>query len=566
MSSGVRSSRLSAVAVVLALGCVAEPPPTTLEVADVQPHEVDVGDRLEVRGAGFPTRRTAKIVFRGTVHRGGVPAEAVNIAYDIESRSEGRLEIPVDEALAARFAANGDTGHATFRGEVSVSFVASEPGAAPLRGRAANIVIDVRGSRNKKMVLGRDAARAALDGLGLTIADEAPASGGLVVADVRAGSPAAGAGILPKDVIIDFDGVRVASLVDLVPAGESFANVAIRRDGGELRAIAIPLDGALRRVPRGMIAGAGVVAAAALLLLLAVRRPSAASAVVERKIAARIRSLSAGATARTATRTLFSVLSGETALRFSLGAAIFTFLCAAISMATPLLFPELDVVALSLAAFAMSAVTTLDGGSALRVARPHVAGALAVACAVVSSGAFRLADVLRAQGAFPWEWLAFRTPATLASVVVWMVAAAALPRTGRADRAARYVAAGLIAMLFFGGFRVPGVRTIEHEAWSLAAIGAVVMVLKSWLAMAAIEVFAVLLPVVRASTMRARLVAALSLLAPLGAFALASVPFPVARALSIATFGATAVLLAFFGLRLYASLSRIDVGHLDPHA
>lgn len=564
----LRSSAIGSVLLATA-GCVAEPPPTTLEVAEVQPHEVDVGDRLEIRGAGFPTRRTAKIVFRGSVFRGGVPPESVNATFEIESRSEGRLELPVDSTLAARFSANSDTGHATFRGEVAVSFAASEAGAAPLRGKATNVILDVRGTRNtknKKVVHGRDAARAALDALGLTIADEAPASGGLIIAAVRDGSPAAGAGLLPKDVIVDFDGVRVASLVDLMPAGDSVANLGIRRDGsGELRAITVPLDGALRRVPRGMIAGAGLVAAVTLLLLLSLRRPSAASAVVERRIAARVRALSPKSTARDAKRSLLAVLAGESALRVSLGAVVFTLACATVSIATPLLWPDLDVVTLSVAAFASSLALSLQGGGALRIARPHLAGALALATAVLSTGAFRLVDLLRAQGALPWEWLAFRTPATLASVTVWIVAAAALPRDRSVDRAARYVAAGLVAMLFFGGFRVPGSRAIEHEAWSLAAIGAAVMVVKAWLALTTIEVVRVFLPIVRASSMRVRLAVVVAMGSPLLAAALSGMSFGLARALSLATFGAVAVTLAFAGMRVHGSLTRTSVGHLDPH-
>lgn len=558
--------RILGIACVVVAGCVAEPMPTTLEVNDVQPHEVDVGDRVEIRGAGFPTRRTAKVIFRGTVHRGGVPAEAINTTLEVESRSEGRLEIPVDESLAARFSANGATGHATFRGEITVSFAAAEAGAAPLRGRATNIVLDVRGARSTKVTHGRDAAAAALDGLGLTIADEAPASGGLVVAAVRPGSPAAGAGILPRDVIVEFDGVRVATVGDLVPAGDTAANVAVRRDGsGELRAIAIPLDGALRRIPRGMIAGAGLVGAAVLLLLLSLRRPSAASAAVERRIAARVRALSPASTARDATRSLLAVLAGESAISFPIGAVAFTLGCATIALAMPLLLPEIDAITLTLAAFAFSSAVALQSGGVLPIARPHLAGALAVVCAVVSTGAFRVADLLRAQGALPWEWLAFRTPAALASVLVWIVAAAALPRSTGGERTARFVAAGLLAMLFFGGFRVPGVRTIEHEAWSLAAIGAAVMVLKAWLAMIAIDVVRVLMPVVRASTLRVRMLGVVALLAPVCGYALAFVPWAVGRALSVATFGAAAVTLAFAAMRVYASISRIGVGHLDPH-
>lgn len=560
-----------AIACVLALqcgGCVAEPPPTTLEVSDVRPHEVDVGDRLEIDGAGFPVRRTAKVGFRGTLHRGGVPAESVNVTFDIEARSEGRLDLPVTEALASRFFADGPTGHATFRGEVTVSFPASEPGAAPLRGRATNVVVDVRGSRKgtlDKKALPRDS----VDALGLTIAEEAPASGGLTVAAVRAGSPAAGAGILPRDVIIELDGVRVSSLADLVPAGDATATIAIRREGHEPRVLLVPLDGALRRTPRGMVAGAGLVGAASLLLVLAMRKPSAASASVERRIAARVRELSPASiasSARDASRTLFAMLAGESTLRLSFAAALFTVVCALFSVVAPLLLPDLDVVTLTCAAMAASFASGPVGLFAM--ARAHAAGALALSCAIVTSGAFRLADLLRAQGAFPWEWLAFRTPATLISVMLWIVAAASLRNDSLAKEkknAARYVTAGLIATLFLGGFRVPGVRTIEHEAWSLAAIGAALLVVKAWVAVVAIDVVRVLLPIVRASALRVRLAALLALVSPLVAHALATLPFATSRAVAIATFGGAAVVLTFAGMRIHTALSRIGVGHLDPH-
>jgi NADH-quinone oxidoreductase subunit H len=556
----------------VSIGCIAEPPPTTLEVSDVQPREVDVGDRLEIRGAGFPLRRPAKIAFRGHVHRAGVAPEAINATIEVESRSEGRLEIPVDEAFAQRLTARGDTDHATFRGDVAVSFTAAEAGSAPLAGKASAVVIDVRVTRSKHANTD-DAARAAVDLLGLEIANDVPASGGVVVSAVRSGSPAAGAGLLPGDVIVDFDGVRVASIADLIPAGDLAATIAVRREGsGELRTIAVPLDGVARRVPRGMIYGASLLAGVCLLLLLSMRRAPASAAVLERRIATRVRALRdrGAAPVTTVTRALVAALAGESSIRVSFGAVLFTFGCAALATVLPLLSPELDVVTLAMAAFtASAAIALVDGGVASRIARPHVAGALAVVTAVVTTGSFRVADLLRAQGALPWEWLSFRSPATLASMIVWAIAAATLaPRARASERAATYVTAALIAIFFLGGFRAPGVRAIEHETWSLAAIGAFVFVLKAWSAIAAIEVVRALLPMARSLPAARRAWIGIAVVAPALALLIGALPggTGLSRALSAMTFGVSAVVVIFAAIRLYASVDRFGAGHLDPNA
>lgn len=571
----------SAFALVTACGsvsCVGEPPPTTLEVSSVEPREVDVGDRIEVTGAGFPVRKKARVVFRGTVHRAGLPGEHVAAAVEVESRSEGRLEIPVDTALAERFAATGDSGHATFRGEVTVTFPPGEAGAAALAGKTSGIVLDVRAGRSGKAEKREDVARASLEQLGIEIGGVAAASGGLIVSAVRPGSPASGAGLLPHDVIVDFDGVRVASIADLVPSGDAAASLAIRRDGAEeLRALAIPLDGIARRIPKTLAFSGALVSAAALFLLLSMRRPSASAALVERRIAARVRALSAhrGAEVREGWRVAWAILAGDRAYRPSLDSILFSAGAGAVACAVPMLAPDLDVVSLSLASIAGASSLALSGGATLGVAAAHGAGALAVVTAIVTSGSFRVADLLRSQGAMPWEWLAFRTPATLASMLVWGFAAASLgegearKREGLpSERAAVAVSAALIAVLFLGGFRVPGARAIEHEGWSLAAIGAVLYVAKCWMAMAAIDLSRGLLPMLRARGRALRVMVPVALAAPVAAVATGAMQANAGagHVSSLATFGVTVVVLAYAALRLASAIERVGAGHLDPSA
>lgn len=567
-------SALALIPAVSSISCVGEPPPTTLEVSSVEPREVDIGDRIEVSGAGFPVRKKARILFRGSIHRAGMPGEPVAAVVEVESKSEGRLEIPVDTALAERFAATGAAGHATFRGEVAVTFPPGEAGAAALAGKASAVVLDVRAGRPINPEKREEAARAALDQLGIQIGGVAAASGGLVVSAVRTGSPASGAGLLPRDVIVDFDGVRVASIADLQPAGDAVAALAVRRDGiEELRTIAIPLDGIARRIPRTLALSGALVGGAALFLLLAMRRPSASASLVERRIAARVRALGArrGAEVRDKWRVAFAILAGDRAYRPSLDAVLFSLGTAGVACAMPMLMPDLDVVSLSLASMAGAASLSLSGGASLGVLATHAAGALAVFTAVVTSGSFRVADLLRSQGAMPWEWLAFRTPATLASMLVWGFAASSLGDRGRlrpSERAAVAVTAGLVAILFFGGFRVPGARAIEHEGWSLAAIGAALFLVKSWMVMAAIDLSRTLSPMLRAKGRAVRVALPIAVAAPaaaavVGAMQASSGP---GRIASLATFGATMVVLAYAATRLFAAIERVGEGHLDPTA
>jgi hypothetical protein len=62
--------------VLLALECAAgcelhDASPNLLEVTDLNPHSLEVGDRLTLNGSGFPEGRTARISFHGDVFRAG---------------------------------------------------------------------------------------------------------------------------------------------------------------------------------------------------------------------------------------------------------------------------------------------------------------------------------------------------------------------------------------------------------------------------------------------------------------------------------------------------------------
>src|SRR5258706_14993561 len=100
-------------------GCVStEAPPQLLNVLDFAPREAEVGDRLEVIGAGFPEGKTAHVVFKGTLHRPGrKPIKGVEIDVDAASSSADKVDMMFTEGLQTAFCGSGDdAAHTTFRG------------------------------------------------------------------------------------------------------------------------------------------------------------------------------------------------------------------------------------------------------------------------------------------------------------------------------------------------------------------------------------------------------------------------------------------------------------------
>ena len=110
-------------------------PPQLLNVLDFAPREAEVGDRLEVIGAGFPEGKTAHVLFKGTLNRPGhKPIKGVEIETEGASSSADKIEMTFTEGLQTAFCGAGDEAvHTTFNGDVIVSFPASTGGATDHR-------------------------------------------------------------------------------------------------------------------------------------------------------------------------------------------------------------------------------------------------------------------------------------------------------------------------------------------------------------------------------------------------------------------------------------------------
>ena len=147
------------------------------------PGEAEVGDRLEVIGAGFPEGKSAHVLFKGTLYRPGHKAiKGVEIDVQSASSSADKIEMMFTEGLQTSFCGSGDDAmHTTFKGDVIVSFPASTPGALPITGSARDVQIDFRSPSSRRAVVQarQDEGDRALKFMGLTVSDESPASGGL---------------------------------------------------------------------------------------------------------------------------------------------------------------------------------------------------------------------------------------------------------------------------------------------------------------------------------------------------------------------------------------------------
>lgn len=185
-----------------------------LDVDEVEPETLEPGSTLRITGRGFPVARDAQVLLTGELARPGDTALGVEHVLRGFAQSDALIEVPLRERDLRDLGGRG-----TFSGTITVTFsgVASRRAVS---GRLADVELDFRSSTDTGLQLALERgerAEAALDELGLAPADEQPTSGGLRVGEVRPDSPAARATLMPGDVIVRFDGVRVLELSDLAP-------------------------------------------------------------------------------------------------------------------------------------------------------------------------------------------------------------------------------------------------------------------------------------------------------------------------------------------------------------
>lgn len=476
-SASLRIVRLALAVLLIGLtfGCERDLSPPLISVLEVAPREAEVGDRFAITGAGFPEGKGARVTFRGTLRRpGSAPIEGAVVEARGTALGRDAVEVLYTEALEAEFCGHGErASHTTFEGEVEVSFAAVVKGAPPVSASVRDVVLDLRPPPAPPSVVRERNAEGArvLAALGIVPKELAGTGRGLVVEGVTPGSSAEEAGVLADDLLVAFDGVRVASPADAIPAhGARTVSVALRRGAtGREETRVLRADAIAHAVPTELFGAALVLVllAASILLFFA---PSPRPVLFLEKLLAATREPAPDGTRASRQRRRV--------------AAAFVAVVALLPLAPYVATTELDIpVAFVVLATPMIALSLLAGGAASgrpaswwRSLLRRIGGALrtfalelpvgfAFAAAIGDAGSFRVRDVVAAQGGWPWEFVAFRSPGHLLLFALFL-ASAAVPRfpfpAGKAPRS--FVLAehlhlvllsGMAAAVFLGGWTLP---------------------------------------------------------------------------------------------------------------
>ena len=489
------------------VGCERDGIPPLVEVTEVAPRAVEVGDRMELVGAGFPQGRAAHVTFRGTLLRPGQPASrGASVETEGVVTSSDHIEIVITEQVEERFCGHGDHAlHTTMNGDVEVAFASSAPGAPPLVGVMHGMSLDISPASVRAGVVEARIAEGARVLAFLGVEPGAATPRGLPIEKVTAGSPADQAGFQPGDLLSAVDGVHVRDLSDVAPTSARSARFTLRHaDSGteETKTIAM-LGYAGERIPTEYAPALLMVGLAlAVLLLLVLPAPAIASAL-ELRVARRLRSTGP----KRAAAALFG--RGPRAV----GSLLASVLIATFALGPYVVADDLDVAVLLVSAIALFValrVASARGSKgALRaaadVAVPGLVLGAAIAGIVIHGGALHLLEIVRAQGGAPWEFAALRQPVVGALAAAYLGGLLVLLRvrddvslltdvrvdesevvrptrgadTGRLlERFGLVVACALAVAAFFGGWQLPA--GIEARTSLLQIAAAVLFVVKTW--------------------------------------------------------------------------------------
>ncbi len=528
---------LVALALILS-GCRREVGPPLIDLVDVAPREVERGDRLELAGASFPQGKKARVTFRGALHRPGEKPVSAEIVAEGTAETSGQIELEVSQPLVELFCGAAERSmHTTFTGEVEVAFPSVTPGAPPVVATLHGASLDVRPPTPRRAVLEertRQGARA-LAFLGIHPSPSVPPSGGLLVDGVDPGSRAERAGIQAGDLLVEVDRVRIDAMGDLVPSGEATARLTVRR-GPAATETTYDVDVVgLRVIPPDDLYGAALLLVAAAGMILFFFAPTTGAGTwLERRLA---RTFAVGRDSRSRGAAWSKLLESQALLaapRGRLLVRLAPYLVFAVVSAILIGMPfgqlvvaaDLDIgIVYVVLVSALTAIGLGAGGAergkytvlggiraAAQLVSQELPGAVAVASLVMMTGSLRVEEIVLAQGGWPWDWYAFRSPITLVLFVLYVgtalahAPAARDPLEENDDRSPRATPLGarallvafaervnvimtgaITAALFLGGWQVPGPSAGAQQAhigWQ--ALGAALFVLKAWAVMATI--------------------------------------------------------------------------------
>jgi NADH-quinone oxidoreductase subunit H len=519
---------LALLAFAFSTGCERDASPNLLDVTDLNPHSLEVGDRLTLNGSGFPEGRAARISFHGDVFRAGqTPRRDVTIVAPAAASDPHSITVTLTNELSREFCGTGDAVHATFRGAATASFQAKTSGAPPVQGTLDGVVLEVNPASISRVALDAHEAEAKrfadFAGMAVVHSEERDV---LLIDTIDSDGRAARAGLLPGDALLELDGTRLASLSDLIPPPRSrLSHLSVRRgDATTAATFAVDVSGFQPGSPSELAPAATLIGFAVALLLLFASPLGRALGWLEGQLTSKIRERSRS----DASFSVFSRARGGSLARVALSQLplsplpYFVFIVDSawltlLALNRTIWARELDLPVLFLGSLtALCATALVVGGrepgrrfSLVRGLRQVLIALVfqtpvlaAMACAVLLSGSLRSDDILAAQGGWPWQWFAFESPVALGVFALLLLAlvpvlsrspgalAAALEGSGAARPRRRsttlpewshlILTSGVIALVFLGGPRVPGFGALDPTGnpW-LQVFGALLFQMKA---------------------------------------------------------------------------------------
>jgi NADH:ubiquinone oxidoreductase subunit H len=468
------------------LACGRDSLPPLLTVTSVGPAHIEVGERLEIRGAGFPAGRPANIVFRGSIAK---PGEDLDKNAEIHLRgtavSESSIEVELDEEASVSFARSAR--HATFQGEVEVAFSSTE--GAPVYGVLGGTLLDIRNVRVDDDEASTAAGLAFLKGHGVTI-DASPM--GIRVSEIDPGSAAEVSGIAPGDRLLAYGPLQVLEASDFARGSSSpFVDMLVRRSAsGAEEHVRLELRMDALRPANTVVWGGTFVLFLAVMVSLLLAHPSPRLLSFARLLKAR------GAASWT------TLLPEKAQLALTFGVLT---LFAIVPISRYWLVRDLDCsIAGSMLLgthFWLLCHTEREGargvrqlGSRLRTWFTAVLLSLPALVLLVgvffALGSLRLEDTMRFQGALPWQWSMLTDPARFGVFALFACVfvqkqrafASGAPGQGLVRTLATLrlsLTAALLTLLFLGGWRVPAVLDSVQSNRVFLVSAAFVFLLKS---------------------------------------------------------------------------------------
>ncbi len=497
------------------VACQGERGPNLVELTELGPRHVDVGDRVRLSGNGFPEGRPATVTLKGDLIRAGeAPRRGVALTVAARRVAPHALEFAFSPELARRLCGSPDARHTTFRGDVEVMFAAQSSLRGGVTGRLDGVVLDASPEPRAEAaaaMLAADGARfAEFLGVELGVSGQ-----GLQVSAVAPGSRAARARVMPGDVLLELEGMVLQGMGDFIPPPNAKSALLQLRRGPDELPLRVDALGFRYSAPETLVPAIALIGGALALYLLLCSPFGRWLLFFERRFVERVRAQRTGSLG-VRTALLRSVWGGlgellpDSFMPYLALVGVSAYLALS-AIGKSIVLSTLDLFALPAATLTALLLTALiTGGAHARASLRDGAGRalsllllnlpLIVLGFTVAwwTGGVRPTEVAAAQGPWPWQWSAFTNPAvgllallaTLALVPTARPAPALLaaPRAPtRRERAldlASWVhwlsTSGFLALVALGG------QSLPWEAKSVAsqAFGASLVLAKAWFLLA----------------------------------------------------------------------------------